>query len=39
MFKKIITNLKFGVCKTSIAHDDIHELKESEKKKEKDVTK
>jgi len=39
MFKKIIAKLKFGVCKTSIIHDDINELKESEKKKEKDVTK
>jgi|GEM_PF-6859592 len=39
MFKKIIAKLKFDVCKTSIAHDDMNELKESEKKKETDVTK
>ena len=38
MFKKIIAKLKFGACKTSILND-VNEFKESEKKKDTDVTK
>ena len=32
MFKKILTKLKFGACKTAII-DDVNAFKESEKKK------